>query len=477
MSQYLLLRDNKQSGPYTFDELTAKGLKAYDLIWIEGKSAAWRYPSEIQELKPFAPVVEEQPYDRFYKRQNSTVKKQQETVAASATSSNNVSASTKNFVDSTTQNQVNASNTTEPSQPKKSSPNTIPNRRVVVIMPGGMNKEPQRESVFFHETVENTIAQPEKKQANAEPRTLQPEKPVSYNKESVSAKKAVPALPLYDDELVEFTKAPVGNPGSRTRQKAGKSKLPKILASTIVMLTICGIIGWAYSYNFSQRQAVTPVAIPTETVQLPETHAVFNNEPSAALENHVNTAENQLTEEEMLAAENQTILDSVTFTAEPAALVVKKPASKSKKAVNEDNQLAQQLPNEPVTQVVQQTRSDMAVANADSEEAEKKTARKNIGELIRVSKNDFKIGAFGGISNLELKVTNTSPYTVDLVVVEVKYLLANKKEFKTENIYFKNLAPGSSVTKEAPKSTRGIQVSSKVALITSKALGMYQASL
>ena len=43
-------------------------MKAYDLVWLEGKSAAWRYPSELAELKPFAPVVEEQPYDRFYKK-------------------------------------------------------------------------------------------------------------------------------------------------------------------------------------------------------------------------------------------------------------------------------------------------------------------------------------------------------------------------------------------------------------------------
>src|SRR6185503_12906976 len=68
MTNYLLLRDNKQSGPYTFDELKEKGLKAYDLVWIEGKSAAWRYPCEIQELSPFAPQVEEQPFDRFYKK-------------------------------------------------------------------------------------------------------------------------------------------------------------------------------------------------------------------------------------------------------------------------------------------------------------------------------------------------------------------------------------------------------------------------
>src|SRR5688572_1359266 len=68
MNQYLLLRDNKQTGPYTAAELAAKGIKPYDLVWQEGRSAAWRYPSEIAELKPFAPVVEEQPYDRFYKK-------------------------------------------------------------------------------------------------------------------------------------------------------------------------------------------------------------------------------------------------------------------------------------------------------------------------------------------------------------------------------------------------------------------------
>src|SRR5882757_7442810 len=72
MTTYLLLRDNKQSGPYTFDELKEKGLKAYDLVWIEGKSAAWRYPCEVDELSAFAPVVEEQPFDRFFKKPSQT---------------------------------------------------------------------------------------------------------------------------------------------------------------------------------------------------------------------------------------------------------------------------------------------------------------------------------------------------------------------------------------------------------------------
>lgn len=58
MKEYLLLRNNKQSGPYSLDELQQMGLKAFDLIWIDKKSSAWRYPSEIKEMAAFAPSPE-----------------------------------------------------------------------------------------------------------------------------------------------------------------------------------------------------------------------------------------------------------------------------------------------------------------------------------------------------------------------------------------------------------------------------------
>jgi hypothetical protein len=38
MNGYLLLRDNKQTGPYSKEEIIAKGFKPYDLIWAEGKA-------------------------------------------------------------------------------------------------------------------------------------------------------------------------------------------------------------------------------------------------------------------------------------------------------------------------------------------------------------------------------------------------------------------------------------------------------
>ena len=55
---YLLLRDNKQSGPYSLDELVQLGLRPFDLIWVEGRSGGWSYPSEINALKPYVPEVQ-----------------------------------------------------------------------------------------------------------------------------------------------------------------------------------------------------------------------------------------------------------------------------------------------------------------------------------------------------------------------------------------------------------------------------------
>jgi hypothetical protein len=52
---YLLLRSNKQTGPYSLEELLQLNPKPFDLVWVQGRSAAWQYPSEIPSLKPFVP--------------------------------------------------------------------------------------------------------------------------------------------------------------------------------------------------------------------------------------------------------------------------------------------------------------------------------------------------------------------------------------------------------------------------------------
>jgi hypothetical protein len=58
---FRLLRNNKESGPFSLEELIQLSLRPFDLVWVEGKSAGWRYPSEIEVLKPYleAQVPEE----------------------------------------------------------------------------------------------------------------------------------------------------------------------------------------------------------------------------------------------------------------------------------------------------------------------------------------------------------------------------------------------------------------------------------
>ncbi|GAA4739113.1 hypothetical protein [Flavisolibacter ginsenosidimutans] len=55
---YLLLRNNQQTGPFNLNELLQFDLKPFDLIWIEGKSAGWYYPQEIEALRPHLPFLE-----------------------------------------------------------------------------------------------------------------------------------------------------------------------------------------------------------------------------------------------------------------------------------------------------------------------------------------------------------------------------------------------------------------------------------
>lgn len=55
MKTYLLLRNNKQTGPYTATCLLQMDLQEFDLIWTEGESITWKYPSEMAEFRKAAP--------------------------------------------------------------------------------------------------------------------------------------------------------------------------------------------------------------------------------------------------------------------------------------------------------------------------------------------------------------------------------------------------------------------------------------
>jgi hypothetical protein len=54
---YLLLRNNVEAGPYTYEELLQQDLLPTDLIWVEGESTMWLQPADLKEEKPVVPIL------------------------------------------------------------------------------------------------------------------------------------------------------------------------------------------------------------------------------------------------------------------------------------------------------------------------------------------------------------------------------------------------------------------------------------
>jgi hypothetical protein len=78
---------------------------------------------------------------------------------------------------------------------------------------------------------------------------------------------------------------------------------------------------------------------------------------------------------------------------------------------------------------------------------------------------------------LKCTLVNDSKFALDMVEVEVQYIQANDKVYKTEILSFKDIAAGTQVTLNAPKSSRGIKVTGKIIKINSKESGLLNATV
>ena len=425
MMMYLLLRDNKQSGPYTVDELKAKGLKAYDLVWVEGRSAAWRYPSEIDELSAFAPAVEEQPFDRFFKKP---------AVAASATAAP-VSAQPEGAATMTM---------TKPAT--SSSPAT--KRTIYVTMPGGMVAReiaPVREVVREITPVREPVAPVREVVAPAREAAPLRER-VSYLPEP--ATEILPPLP---------------------RRKPAKAWMPVVgIGGSVLALLAAGIlIGVSIQKDRSSGslKLATNQQLPVRNSaeQLPVSTAGGTTAPGS-----------DATGKGQAAPLITSAKDNGTTAGQPAGKSrVKAPRQKTDALKPTAVAATVVVADSPVVQPADHReaihRTDALQSTPVDNHQSLKLALAN---QVSVGANKYDVGTFGGIHNLQVTVTNRSTYSLDLVVVAVSYIQANKKTYKTENLYFRGMAPGSALMLEAPKSSRGISIQYKITSISSKELGL-----
>ncbi|WP_276483115.1 hypothetical protein [Paraflavitalea pollutisoli] len=477
MNQYLLLRDNKQTGPYSVEELIKKGLKPYDLVWLDGKSAAWRYPSEIAELKAFAPTVEEQPYDRFYKKQN----------ALKATAANN------------TQQQT--SKTEEPA-PVAAIPTqqVIANKKIYVTLPAGMTSRiPSTPAVTTEQpvqTAEEAVTEAQvaaaKKVLDEKFARLREEKmrqaaisaantdtypPTSTgNKKTIqqdpitpTAEAAEPIVetpgfavilgqnhPHTDDQL-----APVIN----IRRDNSKLVMRSITAACLLLVGV--IIGLMISNSRQQRDNT---ALDQLVKQIQERDRQKREVAQYAVTTTGEAIAQPITDEAVPAeppAQNESARVSPKTTPATETHSLEAPVVKENVPVKD---VSQRQTVKVIPAMVAARTNETPPSGHDVQKA-----RESIHQQVAVDANKYKIGVLGGISDLQLTLSNNSGYPLDQVEVALRYLGPEKRVVKTQMLLFNDLAPGEQKTVEAPRTNRGVSVDYVITRINSKALGLAHA--
>jgi hypothetical protein len=484
MSTYLLLRDNKECGPYSFDELKNKGLKAYDLVWIEGRSAAWRYPSEVEELRSFAPAVEEQPFDRFFKRPSQS--------NSSLASQNNSS--------------VTANAQTRPVPEKEPSfsagingpvitaePSSVPGKRIIyVTLPsdknsGGLQAPTYREPA----RMQPSIPVPETRTRTGEI------EPARTELSSLCVKAAGPVEEKFSRENGDMWKRSVEL--SPRQQRPGLKKIiqPVMAVACVLALLAAGIfIGLSIksdTFGFSQKNDTkenlpprvsspiqqdhvltesTPVTAPPVTTPAP----VSNTPPNTNTDNAANPTANN-TSSVAAGPVSAAVEQKVAISTPDQTPIALPPAPKKKmtraKSSSVNSKLSSLSPAGKDSAAMNLSVVNRESTHRNDEPSPGKDAiRSNIANMLTVGAGKYSVGTFGGISDVQLTVSNHSMYPMDLVVVEVQYVQSNKKIYKTENLYFRGLGPGSAMMQEAPKSSRGVKIQYKITLVNSKELGL-----
>jgi len=449
MDTYLLLRSNKKSGPYSLQQLVSLGLKPYDLVWLEGKSAAWRYPSEVEPLKQYAPATEEQPFDRFYK------KPEEKPVATQVQRKEEAIVQPKEEV------------YIQPKEEEYSLPaqnTTVTTKKVFVSMPGGQTA---KRPVAVVQPKAPVIV--EQRHVIVEEKKIEP-KPVLIHEEPVVKQSAAPVKekPIVNEKPISFTEEPTLNKKyseslddikkrytetylSRKKKSKWTSTHTSLVQVFGGAIFFCFLVVVAYK-NFSgeetspsKKTIIQPDkrSINTSTVtNTPTTIPPVVAQTNAQTERKTQTVKTELDPPDESLYTNTIQQKNDNINKENETAVAEKKSEK--KAV--------------MTKPTEELRS---------EEVKPKTRPVNITKLVSVKANNYKQKAFGGVTNLQLTVNNDSKFELEKVIVELQYLKPSEQPIKTEKIVFSFIAPNGSQTLKIPDYLRGVKVAYRVMEIES----------
>lgn len=413
MNRYLLLRDNKQTGPYSAEELIQKGFKAYDLIWIDGKSAGWRYPGELPEFASHAPMVEEQPFDRFYKKpaNRPSAEKPAEPVQEPPVIA------------------------VKEVQPARVIPLTT--KKVFVTLPQTAAVRSQSQTVLYTE--------PSPPVRNDTPPNYPDPVYARATVQSAAAKTSAAKTPVKTEGLPE--KSSTSSPLEASTPSLFTGRSLALRAAIAVCLLLGGvIIGLLISSGKTQA----------------EQEALAQRLEALRTKQELSSAPAPL---ETAPATSALVIPADPLPQPVVEALDKKPVSQT--VVYQEPE--KQLPAPIAADTEKEKLSPPISADKNPPLPEPVKPRENLYPLVKLSASPYKTGVLGGISGLQLTVTNNSLHLLDEVAVQVKYLGPEKRVIRTEVILVRAVEAGQQKTVDVPKSSRGVTVETTIIRISAAA--------
>lgn len=469
---YRLLRNNKEEGPFTAEELIQKNLRPYDLIWVDGSSAAWRYPGEITQFKQYVPLPGES--NVIQPVTNKFPKAAQPATHVAIAINNNTSPAIKEkprykVSAAWSKIQTVATPAIKDNQPeneqKRSVKRSMVTRQAHDITSKSLSwedawldweKEKDDISATAQKVLFNTKSAPGK----------QPDKKTP----ALETKYAQPLHALEDKYIDNILQQKQTAKRSFSFGKTGNFILP-----AFALIIIFSIAYWLF-----HDTDIPAIPSPASRQQ-----AVSGANTTNAIQS-VNTA----TDEKPGTSSTQQQAAFISKNTVQAERAKERKKVYVQPAVNHDSKIAAISP--APTQDTQSSNDDIDKTQAalDNKTADNLKTADNSKEgvnvknaaVVKPSVNSKK--KIAGYVNLpaqvemkngvaSIKVENVGDVDLDLVVVDVQYFNAANNFKKGETFYLHNLKAGRDVTIKTPKDEASTYATSKISLISSDAKQLY----
>lgn len=122
--------------------------------------------------------------------------------------------------------------------------------------------------------------------------------------------------------------------------------------------------------------------------------------------------------------------------------------------------------------IISQNNTNNQDTNIPADDSIQRQTRNNITSLVQVTTNQYSVSTFGGISNLDVIVTNNTEYTIDQITVAIDYIKENGDIYTTEYLTFNNIPANQNKSLSAPDSNRGLSVNLTKQTITASELNL-----